>query len=114
MHARRACSARRCRACRRQARDRVGVACPDPAIGRRREPGCRRQVESRQRFAGDDVALCNLEQQRRFFRAHLQPWVGKLCDAVAAHPRADTWRAVAAMTRAFVEVEAQGFDLLEA
>ena len=64
-------------------------------------------------IAGDDVALCNLEQQRRFFRAHLQPWVGKLCDAVAAHPRADTWRAVAAMTRAFVEVEAQGFDLLE-
>ncbi len=65
-------------------------------------------------IAGDDVALCNLEQQRRFFRAHLQPWAGKLCDAVAAHPRADTWRAVAAMTRAFVEVEAQGFDLLEA
>jgi TorA maturation chaperone TorD len=65
-------------------------------------------------IAGDDVAVCNLEQQRRFFRAHLQPWVGKLCDAVAAHPRADAWRAVAAMTQAFVEVETQGFDLLEA
>ena len=64
-------------------------------------------------IAGDDVALCNLEQQRRFFRAHLQPWVDKLCDAVEAHPRADLWRAVAAMTRAFVQVEAQGFDLLE-
>ena len=64
-------------------------------------------------IAGDDVALCNLEQQRRFFRAHLQPWVDKLCDAVEAHPRADLWRAVAGMTRAFVQVEAQGFDLLE-
>ncbi len=64
-------------------------------------------------IAGDDVALCNLEQQRRFFRAHLQPWVDKLCDAVEAHPRADLWRAVATMTRAFVQVEAQGFDLLE-
>ena len=64
-------------------------------------------------IAGDDVALCNLEQQRRFFRAHLQPWVDTLCDAVEAHPRADLWRAVAAMTRAFVQVEAQGFDLLE-
>ena len=64
-------------------------------------------------IAGDDVALCNLAQQRRFFRAHLQPWVDKLCDAVEAHPRADLWRAVAAMTRAFVQVEAQGFDLLE-
>jgi len=64
-------------------------------------------------IAGDDVAVCNLEQQRRFFRVHLQPWVGPLCDAVQAHPRADTWRAVAEMTRQFVAVEAQGFDLLE-
>ena len=64
-------------------------------------------------IAGDDIAVCNLEQQRRFFRAHLQPWVEQLCDAVAAHPRAQTWRAVAAMTQAFIQVEAQGFDLLE-
>jgi TorA maturation chaperone TorD len=64
-------------------------------------------------IAGDDGAVCNLEQQRRFFRAQLQPWAGMLCDAVAAHPRAETWRAVAAMTQAFVDVETQGFDLLE-
>ena len=64
-------------------------------------------------IAGDDVALCNLEQQRRFFRAHVQTWVEKLCDTVEAHPRAMLWREVAAFTRAFVQVEAQGFDLLE-
>jgi TorA maturation chaperone TorD len=64
-------------------------------------------------IAGDDVAVCNLEQQRRFFRAHLQPWVAPMCEAVQAHPRADTWRAVAEMTRQFVAVETQGFDLLE-
>ena len=64
-------------------------------------------------IAGDDLAVCNLEQQRRFFRTHLQPWVGQLCDAVAAQPRAAVWRAVASMTQAFVQVEAQGFDLLE-
>ena len=64
-------------------------------------------------IAGDDVAVCNLEQQRRFFRAHLQPWVEQLCDAVLAHGRADTWRAVAALTRAFMEVETQAFDMLE-
>ena len=64
-------------------------------------------------IAGDDVAVCNLEQQRRFFRAHVQPWVAQLCDAVQAHPRADTWRAVAEMTRQFIAVETQGFDLLE-
>ena len=65
-------------------------------------------------IAGDDAAVCNLEQQRRFFRGHLQTWVEKLCDAVLAHPRADTWRAVAAFTAAFMQVEAQAFDMLEA
>ena len=65
-------------------------------------------------IAGDDVAVCNLEQQRRFFRAHVQSWAEKLCDAVQAHPRALVWREVAAFTRAFMQVETQGFDLLEA
>ena len=65
-------------------------------------------------IAGDDVAACNLEQQRKFFRAHLQPWVEKLADAVEAHPRAQVWREVAAFTRAFMQVETQGFDMLEA
>jgi TorA maturation chaperone TorD len=64
-------------------------------------------------IAGDDVAVCNLEQQRRFFRAHVQPWLERMCDAVDAHPRAAVWKPVAALTRAFVQVEAQGFDLLE-
>jgi TorA maturation chaperone TorD len=64
-------------------------------------------------IAGEDAAVCNLEQQRRFFRAHVQTWLEALCDAVDAHPRAHTWRAVAAMTRAFVQVETQAFDMLE-
>lgn len=64
-------------------------------------------------IAGDDVATCNLEQQRRFFRSHLQTWVDKLCEAVLAQPRARTWRAVAQFTAAFMQVEAQAFDLLE-
>lgn len=64
-------------------------------------------------IAGDDVAVCNLEQQRRFFRAHVQTWVEAMCDAVQAHPRAAVWAAVAGFTRAFVQVETQGFDLLE-
>lgn len=64
-------------------------------------------------IAGDDAGTCNLEHQRRFFRSHVQAWVDRLCDAVQAHPRARLWAAVAALTRAFVEVETQGFDLLE-
>ena len=65
-------------------------------------------------IAGDDAAVCNLEQQRRFFRAHVQSWLERLCAATAAHPRARVWAAVAGFTQAFVEVETQGFDLLEA
>jgi TorA maturation chaperone TorD len=65
-------------------------------------------------IAGDDMAVCNLEQQRRFFRNHLQPWVDALCDSTVAHPRAEVWRAVAVFTREFMHVETQGFDLLEA
>lgn len=64
-------------------------------------------------IAGDDIAVCNLEQQRRFFRGHLQTWVGDLCDAVEAHPQAQIWRAVAQLTRVFLDIETQGFDLLE-
>ncbi len=64
-------------------------------------------------IAGEDAAVANLEQQRRFFRAHVQSWVPLLCEAVRAHPRAVLWRAVAALTDAFVQVETQGFDLLE-
>ena len=65
-------------------------------------------------IAGDDVAVCNLEQQRRFFRQHVQTWVPQLCDTVSKHPRARTWAAIAAFTQAFIDVETQGFDLLEA
>ena len=64
-------------------------------------------------IAGDDVAVSNLEQQRRFFRAHLQTWVEPMLDAVDAQPQALLWREVAALTRAFVQVEAQGFDMLD-
>ena len=64
-------------------------------------------------IAGDDVAVCNLEQQRRFFRAHVQPWAEALCDAVQAQPAAQVWGALAAVTRVFIQIEVQGFDLLE-
>lgn len=64
-------------------------------------------------IAGDDGAVCHLEQQRRFFRDHVQTWVEALCDQVQAHPRARLYAALAGFTRAFVQVETQAFDLLE-
>lgn len=63
-------------------------------------------------IAGDDVAVANLTRQQVFFAAHIQPWVGKLCDALANHPKARFYAAVAELTRAFMNVEAQGFDML--
>ena len=64
-------------------------------------------------IAGDDVAVASRTQQQRFFAAHLQPWVERLCEAIAAQPRAEFYRAVALFTQAFMNVEAQGFDLVE-
>ena len=64
-------------------------------------------------IAGDDVAVANLTKQRGFFAAHLQPWAAQLCDAVQAHPKARFYASLADFTRAFVAVEAQGFELLE-
>ena len=63
-------------------------------------------------IAGDDVAVANLTQQKAFFSAHLQPWVERMCDAVAAHPRARFYAALSGFTRAFLVVESQGFDML--
>jgi len=62
--------------------------------------------------AGDDVSVSNLTQQAKFFATHVQTWLPALCDAVQAHPRARFYAALAELTRAFVSVETQGFDLL--
>jgi TorA maturation chaperone TorD len=63
--------------------------------------------------AGDDVQRCNLERQRRFWRAHLQPWIDRVCDAVQAHEAAGVYAAVAGFTRAFAQVETQALDMIE-
>jgi TorA maturation chaperone TorD len=63
-------------------------------------------------IAGDDVAVANLTRQREFFMEHVQPWILELCDAIAAHPKARFYAVLAGFTRAFVNVEVQGFDLL--
>jgi TorA maturation chaperone TorD len=63
-------------------------------------------------IAADDVAVANLSRQRDFFTTHMQPWVGAMCDAIADHPRARFYAALARFTQAFAGVEQQGFDLL--
>ena len=64
-------------------------------------------------IAGEDVAVANLTRQQAFFSAHIQPWVADMCEAVAAHPRAAFYAALARFTQGFAQVEAQAFDLLK-
>lgn len=64
-------------------------------------------------IAGDDVAVANLTRQKEFFGSHVQPWAMQMCDAIGRHPKAKFYAAVAEFTRAFLSVEAQGFDMLD-
>jgi TorA maturation chaperone TorD len=64
-------------------------------------------------IAGEDVAVANLTRQRAFFSIHLQPWVLMLCDDLQNHPKARFYAALAELTRAFMGVEIQGFDMLD-
>ena len=63
-------------------------------------------------IAGEDAAVANLTRQQEFFSEHLQPWLGRLCDAISAHPKARFYAGLAEFTRAFANVESQGFDML--
>ena len=63
-------------------------------------------------IAGDDVAVSNLTHQSNFFAQHVRVWAVDMCDALAAHPKARFYVAVSAFTKAFLEVEGQGFDML--
>jgi len=64
-------------------------------------------------IAGDDAGVSNLTRQHAFFSTHIQPWVARLCDALQANPQARFYCALAELTRAFMAVEAQGFDMLD-
>ncbi|NBS72499.1 MAG: molecular chaperone [Betaproteobacteria bacterium] len=63
-------------------------------------------------IAGDDVAVSNLSQQSQFFATHLQPWAVDLCDVLTPHPRAKFYGTLSELLRAFLNVEAQAFDML--
>lgn len=64
-------------------------------------------------IAGDDVAVANLAQQQRFFTQHLQPWAGRLAEQLGRGPETPFYQAVGMFLLAFLEVEAQGFDMAE-
>lgn len=62
--------------------------------------------------AGDaETAPALLPQQRAFFGRHLQPWYTKFSAQLEAAPSANYYRAVARLMCAFMDVEAQAFEI---
>jgi TorA maturation chaperone TorD len=63
-------------------------------------------------IAGDDVEISNLTNQRIFFNDHIRPWYDELCDAIEGIPDMHLYHPVAALTREFLAIERQSFDMI--
>ena len=63
-------------------------------------------------IAGDDVEVSNLTNQRAFFNDHIRPWYSELCDAIEDIPEMHLYLPVAALTREFLAIEGQSFDMI--
>ena len=63
-------------------------------------------------IAGDDVEISNLTNQWVFFNSHIRPWYDELCDAIEDIPEMHLYHPVAALTREFLAIEGQGFDMI--
>jgi TorA maturation chaperone TorD len=62
-------------------------------------------------IASDDVLQANVLNQKKFFGTHMQAWVLSLCEAIAKHPDAKFYAALAGLSKVFFEVEMQAFDM---
>lgn len=63
-------------------------------------------------IAGEDVEVSNLTNQRVFFNDHIRPWYNDLCDAIDADSEIHLYKAVSALSREFLAVEGQSFDMI--
>ena len=63
-------------------------------------------------IAGDDMEISNLTNQRVFFNDHIRPWYDELCDAIEGIPEMHLYHPIAALTREFLAIEGQSFDML--
>lgn len=58
-----------------------------------------------------DAAETSLSKQKQFYSTHIQPWIHEFCHAVETHPSAYFYSNVANITRQFVDIENQAFDM---
>jgi TorA maturation chaperone TorD len=63
-------------------------------------------------IAGDDVEISNLTKQKVFFNDHIRPWYDEFCDAIEGIPDMHLYHPVAALTREFLAIEGQSFDMI--
>lgn len=63
-------------------------------------------------IAGEDVGVSNLTNQRVFFNAHIRPWYDEFCDAIEVIPEMHLYHSVASLTREFLAIESQSFDMI--
>ena len=63
-------------------------------------------------IAGDDVEISNLTNQKVFFNEHIRTWYGELCDAIQDLPEMHLYHPVAILTREFLDIEGQSFDMI--
>jgi TorA maturation chaperone TorD len=63
-------------------------------------------------LTGPDEA--GLARQRQFFGRHLAPWYAQFAGALAAAPKADFYAKVGGLLAAFMDIEREAFDMLEA
>ena len=56
-------------------------------------------------------APATLDEQRRFFSKHLQPWVLDCCDATTKNENSNYYRWVAALAKAFFRIEIEAFEM---
>ncbi|MBC7415287.1 MAG: molecular chaperone TorD family protein [Herminiimonas sp.] len=66
-------------------------------------------------IAADEIGRAldrhSLAAQKQFFGTHMQSWVADMCAAVAAHPQAVFYGAVAGLAGRFFDVEMQAFEM---
>jgi TorA maturation chaperone TorD len=63
-------------------------------------------------IAGDDMEVSNLTNQRVFFNEHIRPWYDDLCNAIEDIPEMHLYRPIAVLTREFLAIEGQSFDMI--
>nr|WP_295827217.1 molecular chaperone TorD family protein [uncultured Azospirillum sp.] len=62
-------------------------------------------------FAPEDGGIAGLDAQRAFFDRHIGSWAGRFFADLETSPSARFYRAVGAVGRSFLAVEARAFDL---